>query len=160
MGSQRVGHDWATFISLHNRNRHKYRRSDYECVRAQWLQSCPTLCDSMDHSLPGSSGHRIFPAKMLEWVVMLSSKGSSWPRDGTRISCTADWFFTTEAPGVFMWVKILICVQTWTYFLRSTGRAQILSFWIPLFTERNKGYLKNTAYCKDGARKVAKTSLG
>ena len=50
---------------------------------------------------------------------MPSSKGSSWPRDGAHISCTAGWFFTTEPPGVFMWVKIL----AWMCFLRSTGRA-------------------------------------
>ena len=39
-------------------------------VRAQLLQLCPTLCDPMDHSLPGSSVHRVFQAKILEWVVI------------------------------------------------------------------------------------------
>ena len=38
-------------------------------MHAKLLQSCPTLCDSMDHSLPGSSVHGILQARILEWVV-------------------------------------------------------------------------------------------
>ena len=44
-------------------------------------QSCPTLCDPMNCSLPGSSTHRIFQARVLEWVAISLSKGSSQPRD-------------------------------------------------------------------------------
>ena len=51
------------------------------------LQSCPTLCNPMDCSPPGSSVHRILQARILEWVAMLSSRGSSRPRDQIRISC-------------------------------------------------------------------------
>ena len=40
-------------------------------------QSCPTLCDPTDCSLPGSSVHGIFPARILEWVTISSSRGSS-----------------------------------------------------------------------------------
>ena len=40
------------------------------CVRAKSLQSCPTLCDPMDYSLPGSSVHGILHARILEWVAM------------------------------------------------------------------------------------------
>ena len=43
-------------------------------------QSCPTLCNPMDCSLPGSSVHGILQARMLEWVAMPFSKGSSPPR--------------------------------------------------------------------------------
>ena len=50
------------------------------------LQSCPILCDPMDCSPPGSSAHGILQAKILEWVVTPSSRGSSWPRDRTRVS--------------------------------------------------------------------------
>ena len=50
------------------------------------LQSCPTLCNPMDCILPGSSVHGILQARILEWVVMPSSRGSSQPRDGTRVS--------------------------------------------------------------------------
>ena len=55
-------------------------------VHAKSLQSCPTLCDAMDCSLPGSSVYGILQARMLEWVVMPSSRGSSQPRDQTHIS--------------------------------------------------------------------------
>ena len=44
-------------------------------------QSCPTLCDPMDCSLPGSSIHGIFQARVLEWVAISFSRGSSRPRD-------------------------------------------------------------------------------
>ena len=44
-------------------------------------QSCLTLCDPMDCSLPGSSVHGIFQARVLEWVAISFSRGSSWPRD-------------------------------------------------------------------------------
>ena len=47
------------------------------CVRAKSLQSCLTLCDPMDSSLSGSSVHGILQARILEWVVMPSSRGSS-----------------------------------------------------------------------------------
>ena len=53
-----------------------------------------TLCDPMDYSLPGSSIHGIFLAKILEWVAILFFRGSSQPRDGTQVSCIADSFFT------------------------------------------------------------------
>ena len=45
--------------------------------------SCPTLCNPMDYSPPGSSGHGIFQTRILEWVAISSSRGSSWPRDQT-----------------------------------------------------------------------------
>ena len=40
-------------------------------------QSCPTLCDPMDHNLPGSSVHGIFKERVLKWVAILFSRGSS-----------------------------------------------------------------------------------
>ena len=58
---------------------------------AKMLQSCLTLRDPMDCSPPGSSVHGTLPARILEWVAMPSSRGSSWPRDWTGIfyvSCT------------------------------------------------------------------------
>ena len=56
----------------------------------------------MDCGPPGSSVHGILPARILEWVAMPSSRGSSQPRDPTRISCSsciAGGFFTAEPPG-------------------------------------------------------------
>ena len=52
-------------------------------------QSCPTLCDPMDCSPPGSSVRGIFQARVLEWVAISFSRGFSRPRDWTRVSCTA-----------------------------------------------------------------------
>ena len=46
-------------------------------------QSCPTLCDPMDCSQPGSSVHGILQARTLEWVAISCSRGSSRPRDRT-----------------------------------------------------------------------------
>ena len=53
----------------------------------------------MDHSPPGSSVHGVLEARILEWVAMLSSRGSSRPRDQTRVSCMVDGFFPTEPLG-------------------------------------------------------------
>ena len=57
-------------------------------------QLCPTLCDPMDCSPPGSSVHEIFQASILEWVAISFSRGSYQPRDQTWVSCTASRFFT------------------------------------------------------------------
>ena len=52
-------------------------------------QSYPTLCDLMDYSPPSSSVHGIFQARILEWVAISFSRGSSWPRDQTHIPCVS-----------------------------------------------------------------------
>ena len=58
----------------------------YVCRHAQSLQQCLTLCDPMDCSLPGSSVHGILQAKILEWVAIPFSRGSSQPRERTHVS--------------------------------------------------------------------------
>ena len=60
-------------------------------------QSCPTLCDPIDCSLPGSSIHGIFQARILEWVAISFSGGSSQPRDRTLVSRIAGRRFTVWA---------------------------------------------------------------
>ena len=60
-------------------------------------QSCPTLCDPMDCSLPGSSVHGILQARILEWIAMPSSRESFWPRNQTGVSHVAGRFFTSWA---------------------------------------------------------------
>ena len=60
-------------------------------------QSCLTLCDPMDCSPPGSSVHGIFQAAVLEWVAIFFSRGTSQPRDRTRVSRTAGKHFTLWA---------------------------------------------------------------
>ena len=49
-------------------------------------RSCLTVCDSMDRSLPGSSVHGIFQARILEWVANSFSRGPSWSGDRTHVS--------------------------------------------------------------------------
>ena len=56
-------------------------------------QSCQTLCDPMDCSLPGSSVHGISQARILEWIVISFFRVSSKPWDGTHLSCFAGRFF-------------------------------------------------------------------
>ena len=60
-------------------------------------QSCLTLCDPMDCSLPGSSVHGIFQASVLEWGAISFSRGSSPPRDWTWVSCIIGRCFTIWA---------------------------------------------------------------
>ena len=60
-------------------------------------QLCVTLWDPMDCNLPGSSVHGILQARILEWVAMPSSRGSSWPRDWTQVCCIAGGVFTVWA---------------------------------------------------------------
>ena len=76
MGSQRVGHDWSDLAAA----------AAAVCVRAKSLQSCPTLWDPMDCKPPGSSVHGILQAKILEWVAISFSRGSSWLRDQSLVS--------------------------------------------------------------------------
>ena len=67
-------------------------------------QSCPTLCDPMDYSLPGYSVRGIFQARVLEWGAIAFSRGSSQPRNRTWVShivgrCFAVWATTREVLG-------------------------------------------------------------
>ena len=69
------------------------------CVCAQL---CPTLCDHIDCSLPGSSVFGTFQARILEGIAISFSRGSSRPRDQSRVShvsCTASGFFPAEPLG-------------------------------------------------------------
>ena len=60
-----------------------------------------TLCDLVDYSLPGSSVYGILQARILEWVAIPFSRGSSRSRDTTQISCISGRFFTwSEPPAV------------------------------------------------------------
>ena len=77
-------------------------------VRSQWY---PTLWSPMDYSLPGSSVHEIFPARLLEWVAISCSRESSQPRDRTQvscISCIAGEFFTAEPLGLLILTELKI----------------------------------------------------
>ena len=62
-------------------------------------QACPTLFSTPWISPPGSSVHGISQARILEWVAISFSRGSSWPRDQIQVSWLTGRFFTTEPPG-------------------------------------------------------------
>ena len=74
-------------------------------VKVLAAQSCLTLCDPMGCGLPGSSVHGILQARILEWVAIPFSRGTSQPRTQTLVSCIASGFFTAwdtkEAPVEF-----------------------------------------------------------
>ena len=59
---------WNEFYPLHE-------------SKSEVAQSCPTLCDPEDCSLPGSYVHGILQARILEWIAIAFSRGSSQPRD-------------------------------------------------------------------------------
>ena len=82
---------------------------------AQSLQSCLTLCNPMDYSLPDSSVHGILQARILEWAAMPSPRGSSLPRDQTcttYISCIDQqvlyhWHHLGSPPGyAYFWLPL------------------------------------------------------
>ena len=62
-------------------------------------QSCPTLCDPMDCSTPGSSVHRILQARILEWIPTAFSRRTSQPRDGTQSPPLQVDSLPSEPPG-------------------------------------------------------------
>ena len=90
----------------------------HACVHAKWLQSCLTLCKPMDCSLPGSSVHEILQARILEWVVIPSSRGSSRPRDQSHVSyvsCIGRWV-------LHHWCHLGSHMETQETQVRSLGR--------------------------------------
>ena len=82
---------------IYCKNKYSLKNIYALCVHAKTLQLCPALCDPMDCSLPNSSVRGILQARILEWIAISFSRGSSWPRDWTMVSCIAGRLFTTWA---------------------------------------------------------------
>ena len=76
-------------------------------VKSGVAQSCPTLCDPMDCSLSGSSIHGIFQARVLEWIAISFSRGSSWPRNRTQVSRIAGRRFTFWATREALIIRLV-----------------------------------------------------
>ena len=79
------------------------------------LYVCAQLLSHVRLSPPGSSVHEIFQARILEWVAIPFSRGSSQPRDRTQVSCIAGGFFTMF---FIMWATrahIYVCVYIYIY---------------------------------------------
>ena len=95
-------------------------------------QSCPTLCDPVDGSPPGSFVYGILQARILEWVAISFSRGSSWPRDRTPVSRIAGRHFTVwanrEATRIYInplnlgfFPVVLIIRMRWCVFDKNTS---------------------------------------
>ena len=89
-------------------------------LRCLVTQSCLILCNPMDCSPPGSSVHGILQARILQWVVMSSSRGCSQPRDWTQVFHIAGGFFTIWATReglkvAFVYLNILIFPTTFKF---------------------------------------------
>ena len=82
-------------------------------------QSCLTLCDPMDLSLPGSSVYGIFQARVLKWVAISFSRGSSQPRDRNPVSHTAGRHFTVQATReAHIFIECLLLLLLLSHFSR------------------------------------------
>ena len=92
-------------------------------------QSCPTLRDSMDYSLPGLSVHGIFQAIVLERVAISFSRGYSLPRDRTWISRIVGRHFTVWATREVLFSSTVYCIlslpKRYPNCLQNTHVAQI-----------------------------------
>ena len=112
IGSHRVRHNWSNLAHTRARNSAEHEAlarepehcpyflqwTDFEQIILKqkllmlccvWAQSCPTLSDPMDCSLPASSIHGILQARILEWAAISYSRGSSQPRNRTHVSCVS-----------------------------------------------------------------------
>ena len=85
------------------------------CVYVLVAQLCPTLCDPMDYGPPGSSVQGLLQERILEWVAMPSSRGSSRPRDQTRSPGLQVGSLLSEPPGKPIYVYICIYIHTFIY---------------------------------------------
>ena len=97
------------------------------------LKSCPTLCDPMDCTLPGFSIHGILQARILEWVAISFSRGSSPPRDRTWVSRIAGRCFTVWAAreAIFSLLLTKFAFQIFLPFLLllSVGEESCVGLW-------------------------------
>ena len=99
----------------------------YIYIYATWsIQLCLTLCNPIDCKLPDPSVHGILQARVLEWVAISFSRGSSRPRDQTWVSCFAGIFVTTEPPGKPILYKG--CIYAMVGILNSWGRDNLFPF--------------------------------
>ena len=74
---------------------------------------CRTLCNPMNCSPPCSSIHGIFQARILEWIAIFFSRGSSQPRDWTQVSHTAGRLFTILATRESLALFLLFYFKSW-----------------------------------------------
>ena len=96
-------------------------------------QSCLTLCDPMDCSIPGSSIHGIFQARVLEWVAISFSRGSSRPRNWTQVSLIVGRCFTVWATR-----EVQLIASQFHGWIRVQLPYRAISFWNCLISHSSK----------------------
>ena len=97
----------------------EFRQLGSKWSESEVAQSCPTLFDPMDCNLPGSSLHGILQARVLEWVAISFSRGSSPPRDWTLVSRIAGRCFNLWATSVSVFHLMLISLKQGLFLLTS-----------------------------------------
>ena len=135
-------------------------------VHAKSLQSCWTLCDPMNCSLPDSPVRGIFQAIIQEWVAISSSRGSSHPRDwtcGSYVSCTgrrilyrwchweAPYFWLTGHESEILTTRFLASIHLLERLTELRKATYLLDYW--LITKDIKGY-ESTARWRDTEGKI------
>ena len=83
----------------------------------------------MDYSLPGSSVYGISKARLLEWVTISFSRGSSYPRDQTQVPWLAGRFFTTEPPGKPLSFNVYLLIEKISFLLKDMGLSYLDCSW-------------------------------
>ena len=83
------------------------KKSESEIVKVLVTLLCPTVCDPMDCTSPGSSVHGILQARILEWVAIPFSRGFPQPRNRTQVSCIAADSLPFEPPGKLQQITYL-----------------------------------------------------
>ena len=108
IASQRIRHNWMTELNWTDGKKSQLRKSGKELnwvaavAAAKLLQSCPTLCDPIDGSPPGSPIPGILQARTLEWVAISSSNAWKWKVKGKSLSrvrlLATPWTAAHQAP--------------------------------------------------------------
>ena len=109
-------------------------------MRSEVSQSCTTLCNPTDCSLPGSSVRGIFQARILEWVAISFSRGTSQPWDWFQVSCIAGrrltLWATREAlpPNIntylFRFFSLIVVLRYWIWFSVLYSRPLLLTYFV------------------------------
>ena len=131
---------WLLWFSLRTTLHHLHLSLFLRIKSLTYVLSCSVVsssCDSIDCSPAGSSVHGILQARMVEWVAISFSRGSSWPRDRTQVSCIAGRLFTdwvmgegqsnhyvqlTQGEGKLHLLKGRVSKNVWTCFLNNQSR--------------------------------------
>ena len=87
-------------------------------------QLCPTLCDPIYYSPPNSSLHGVFLGRILEWVAISYSRGSSWPKDQTCVSCAYGRRQEDSLPLCHLFRSVQLLILAWIFATPWTASCQ------------------------------------